>query len=119
MRFSCSLKENSQFRRLYRQGTTLADRYLAVYCRRNRLGINRLGITVSGKLGCAVVRNKIRRRLRECYRLNEDRFSPGWDIVVVARHRAVSAPYARLEESVLTLFGRLGLLAADPGEETT
>ena len=114
MKFSRSLKENSQFRRLYRQGKTAADRYLALYCRRNRLGVNRLGYTVSSKLGHAVVRNRVRRRLRECYRLNEASFSCGWDVVVVARHRAVEASFAQLQESLLSLSDKLGLLEREP-----
>mgnify|MGYP002625299795 FL=1 len=114
MQFSQSLKQNSQFRRLYRQGKTAADRYLALYCRKNRLACNRLGYTVSGKLGHAVVRNRVRRRLRECYRIHESAFSPGWDIVVVARHRAVDAAYSDLEASFLALSDKLGLLRKDP-----
>ena len=114
MQFSQSLKQNSQFRRLYRQGKTAADRNLALYCRKNRLGVNRLGYTVSGKLGKAVVRNRVRRRLRECYRLNESAFCPGWDIVVVARHRAVDASFHELEASLLSLSDKLGLTRKEP-----
>ena len=114
MQFSQSLKQNSQFRRLYRQGRSAADRHLALYCRRNRLGVNRLGYTVSGKLGGAVVRNRVRRRLRECYRINEATFTPGWDIVVVARHQAVGAKFSELERSFLLLADKLGLRGKDP-----
>lgn len=113
MRFSQSLKQNGQFRRLYRHGKTAADRYLALYCRRNRLGCNRVGLTVSGKLGCAVVRNRVRRRLRESYRLNETLFSPGWDIVVVARRRAADARFGTLQQSLLQLSAELGLLTGE------
>lgn len=113
MKFSQSLKQNSQFRRLYRNGKTAADRHLALYCRRNRLRINRLGVTVSRKLGCAVVRNRIRRRLRECYRLNESTFSSGWDIVVVARSRAADASFSQLQASLLQLAEKLGLTQSE------
>ena len=91
MQFSQSLKENHIFRRLYAKGNSSANRYLAVYCRKNRQSVNRVGITVSAKLGCAVVRNRIRRRLREIYRLHEQAFLPGYDLVVVARSQAVTA----------------------------
>jgi len=83
----------------------------------NRLGAaeltNRLGITVSAKIGNAVVRNKIRRRLKEIYRTNEQRFRAGYDIVAVARARASSSEYAELEASFLRLSAKLGLLPPD------
>ena len=109
MRFSTSLKLNHVFRRLYHTAG-FADSYLVLYARRNRLGENRVGITVSKKLGHAVVRNRTRRRLREVYRLNEHRFQPGWDIVVVARTRAVEAPFEKLTRSYLTLAAKAGIL---------
>lgn len=112
MRYSTSLKLNHVFRRLYRT-PAVADSYLVLYARRNRTGINRVGITVGKKLGHAVVRNRTRRRLREIYRLNEHRFQPGWDIVVVARRRAVEAPFAKLTASYLSLAARAGLLRED------
>lgn len=109
MRFSTSLKQNCVFQRLYRtQGTV--DGYLVLYARRNRTGVSRVGFTVSKKLGHAVVRNRTRRRLREVYRLNEDRLRPGYDIVIVARSRAVDAPFQKLTESFLKLAGKAGLL---------
>lgn len=111
MRFSCSLKENSLFRRLYAKGKSAAGSCLVIYCRKNGLGENRIGYTVSKKLGHAVVRNRVRRRLREIYRLHEAEFLPGRDIVVVARTRAVDASYAKLERSFLALSGKLGLLS--------
>lgn len=111
MRFSRSLKENSLFRRLYARGKSAAGSCLVIYCRRNGLEENRIGYTVSKKLGHAVVRNRVRRRLREIYRLHEAEFLPGRDIVVVARSRAVDASYAKLERSFLTLSGKLGLLS--------
>ena len=95
MKFSSSLKLNHIFRRLY-HSSGQADSYLVLYARKNRSDCNRVGITVSKKLGHAVVRNRVRRRLKEVYRLNEERFSPGWDIVVVARTRAVDAPFSAL-----------------------
>ena len=109
MRFSTSLKLNHVFRRLYHTAG-FADSYLVLYARRNRLGQNRVGITVSKKLGHAVVRNRTRRRLREIYRLNEARFQPGWDIVVVARTRAVEAPFEKLTASYLALAAKAGVL---------
>lgn len=104
------LKENHIFRRLYHRGSTAGNRLLVLYCRRNGTAQSRVGITVSAKLGHAVVRNRIRRRLREVYRLNEARFLPGYDIVVVARGRALEADFAALTEAYLSLAARLGML---------
>ena len=111
MRFSHSLKENSVFRRLYAKGKSAASSYLVVYCRKNGRQENRIGITVSKKLGHAVVRNRVRRRFREIYRLHETEFSIGWDLVIVARTRAVGAPYAKLDRSFLSLCQKLNLLS--------
>ena len=105
-----TLKKNSDFRRLYARGKSAVTPYLVLYCRPNRRGENRLGYTVSVKLGHAVVRNRVRRRLREIVRLSEPVLKQGWDIVVVARGRSVNAPYCRLEASFLEACGKLGLI---------
>ena len=104
MKYSTSLKLNHIFRRLYRT-SGVADGLLVLYARKNRTDGNRVGITVSKKLGKAHVRNRTRRRIREVYRLNEEKFQPGWDIVVVARTRAVEAPFEKL-----TLAKKAGIL---------
>lgn len=104
-----SIKENHIFRRLYAKGKSAVTPHLAVYCRRNGRDHSRLGITVSTKLGKAVRRNKVRRRLREIYRLHQEQLLPGWDIVVVARVRAAHSSYAALERSFLSSLDKLGL----------
>ena len=71
--------------------------------------MNRLGLTVSTKIGKAVQRNRIRRRLKEIYRLNEDKFLTGYDIVIVARSKSRMALYSELEADILSLSRRLGL----------
>lgn len=109
MKFSSTLKLNHIFQRLYRTSGH-ANSCLVLYARRNRTGGNRVGITVSKKLGKAHVRNRVRRRLREVYRLNEDRFQPGWDIVVVARSRATSCDFGVLTDSYLSLAQKAGIL---------
>ena len=112
MKYSCALKLNHIFRRLYHTGA-VGNAHLVMYARPNRLEINRIGITVSKKLGHAVIRNRVRRRLREVYRLNEAAFLPGWDIVVVARSKAVEAPFHVLTQSYLTLAKKAGILKAE------
>ena len=112
MQYSTSLKLNHIFQRLYHT-KGVADGYLVLYARRNRLGQNRVGITVSKKLGKAHIRNRVRRRFREVYRLNEDKFLPGWDIVVVARSKAVDAPFDKLARSYLSLAKKAGILRGE------
>ena len=109
MRFSSSLKLNHIFQRLYHTKGA-ADGFLVLYARKNRTACNRVGITVSKKLGKAHIRNRTRRRIREVYRLNEERFQPGWDIVVVARTKSVDATFDKLTKSYLTLANKLNLL---------
>lgn len=109
MQFSSALKLNHIFRRLYAT-SGYANGLMVLYARKNRLGCNRVGVTVSKKLGGAVVRNRVRRRLREVYRLNEDRFLPGWDIVVVARSQCVNASFQNLTKAYLSLAEKAGIL---------
>lgn len=109
MKFSGSLKLNHIFRRLY-SSSGHGNSYLVLYARRNRTATNRVGVTVSKKLGHAVVRNRVRRRLREVYRIHEDRFLPGWDIVVVARSRCINADFLKLTDAYLSLAAKAGIL---------
>lgn len=109
MKFSTSLKLNHIFRRLYRSNGQ-ANSCLVLYARKNRTSTNRVGITVSKKLGKAVIRNRVRRRIREAYRLNEERFLPGWDIVIVARSRAVEVSFQKLTQSLLSLSEQAGIV---------
>ena len=109
MKFSTSLKLNHIFRRLYRSNGQ-ANSCLVLYARKNRTNTNRVGITVSKKLGKAVIRNRVRRRIREAYRLNEERFLPGWDIVIVARSRAVEVSFQKLTQSLLSLSEQAGIV---------
>lgn len=123
MKLTESLKRNHEFRRLYDKGKSSASRCMIIYCRRNgrdkpgpriRAGAapNRLGITVSAKLGGAVLRNRIRRRLRETYRLGEGGLGRGFDIVIVARAPAADAPFDELGAEFRRLCARLSLTAA-------
>lgn len=110
MKHTVSLKQNHEFRRLYNKGKSAVSPYFAVYCRQTRRPYSRLGITTGVKLGKAVKRNFVRRRIRELYRTNEDKLLPGFDIVVVARTRAIYGRYADLERSFLQLMKKLGIL---------
>jgi len=116
MRFSSSLKLNHIFQRLYHT-KGVADGYMVLYARKNRTETNRVGITVGKKLGKAHIRNRVRRRLREVYRLNEAQFQSGWDIVVVARTKAVDAEFSRLTKSYLSLAKKAGILRTPEKEQ--
>jgi len=107
LKFTTPLKKNHEFKRLYNKGKSAASPCAVVYCRRNGKPENRLGITVSTKLGGAVQRNRIRRRLKEVYRLNEERFHTGYDIVLIARMRSRYVRFSELEASVMSLFRNL------------
>lgn len=110
MKERTTIKENHEFRRMYAKGRSGVSPYLVVYFRPNRRENNRLGITVSAKLGNAVVRNRVRRRLREIFRLNQCRMRQGNDIIIVARGRSVQAPYRTLEGAFLRVCEQLSLL---------
>ena len=110
MKRAVTLKENYEFRRLYQRGASAVGGGMVVYCRKNRLDHNRLGITASVKLGHAVVRNRARRRLREVYRLNSPRLRQGYDIILVARSRTVTADWKDLNDTFLRLCRKLDLL---------
>jgi ribonuclease P protein component len=110
LRFSTSLKNNYEFRRLYSKGKSAASPYAVVYCRKNRSTGNKLGLTVSTKIGKAVHRNRIRRRYKEIYRLNEDKLHSGYDIVIVARTKSRYSRYHELETDFLSLCKKLGII---------
>ena len=110
MHFTTTIKQNHEFRRLYAKGRSAVTPTLVIYARRSKNGGNGVGFTVTVKLGHAVVRNRVRRRLREIYRLHEEELRRGTDLVVVARGRSVSASYRELERDFLTACGRLSLL---------
>ena len=103
MKFSESLKSNSDFRRVYRGGKSYANKYLVMYVLENGTDQNRLGISVSKKVGNSVVRHRITRLVRESYRLHEDMFNSGLDIVVIARSTAKDISYREVESALLHL----------------
>ena len=103
MQFSESLKKNYEFRYVYKNGKSYANKYLVMYVLENSKGNNRLGISVSKKVGNSVVRHRLTRLVRESYRLHEDIFNSGLDIVVIARNSASSVSFMRIESALLHL----------------
>ena len=114
MKKTVTIKSNGDFQRLYRRGKSGVSGTVVLYWQKNRWGESRLGITTGTKLGHAVVRNRVRRQIREIYRLNKEKLVPGRDIIVVARVRAVSAGYHAMERDFLRTAKKLGLLADVP-----
>ena len=105
MKFSESLKKNSDFQKVYRQAKSYANRYLVMYVLENHTEGNRLGISVSKKVGNSVIRHHLTRLIRESYRLHEDMFNNGLDIVVIARSTARDISYHETESALLHLGG--------------
>ena len=103
MKFSESLKRNSDFQRVYREGKSYANRYLVLYVLQNQTERNRLGISVSKKVGNSVVRHRMARLIRESYRLQEDMFNSGLDMVVVTRKNAVNCSCQEIASALLHL----------------
>ena len=101
MKFSESLKSNRDFKNVYSRGKSYANKYLVMYVLENGTDRNRLGISVSKKVGNSVVRHRLTRLVRESYRLHEDIFNSGLDIVVVARVNAKEIGYREVESALL------------------
>ena len=106
MKFSESLKKNHQFQFVYKNGKSYANKYIVMYVMENGAERNRIGISVSKRVGNSVVRHRVTRLLRESYRLQEAMFNSGLDIVIVARPGAATVGYREMESALLHL-GRL------------
>ena len=110
MKHSQSLKKNADFQNLYKSGKSFANKYVVMDVKENDLGINRIGISVSKKVGNSVVRHRVKRLILESYRLHEDMFNSSLDIVVLARSTAREVGYAEIESALLHLGGLHGII---------
>lgn len=110
MKQTCSIKAPHLFRRAYAKGKNAATPTLVLYARKNGQEYNRLGLTVGTKVGKAHIRNRVRRRLRESYRLREDAVKKGYDLVIVARTGAAQARFRELDRHLGSVLKRLELL---------
>lgn len=109
MKYSESLKKNKDFQNVYKKGKSYANKYLVMYILENQTDQNRLGISVSKKVGNSVVRHHLTRLVRESYRLNEEQFQSGYDLVVIVRPSAKEKSYHEIESALLHLGGKLGI----------
>ena len=105
MKYSESLKKNRDFQNVYKKGKSYANRYLVMYVLKNDTERNRLGISVSKKVGNSVIRHHVTRLIRESYRLQEDMFNSGLDIVVIARGTARDASFHQISSALKHLGG--------------
>lgn len=101
------LRKSTQFSKVYKRGKSIADRHLVVYYMKNGTSENKLGISVSKKVGKAVTRNRVKRLIKEAYRLNDDKVKQGLDIVIIARVRANQADFKGIEKSLTYLFRKI------------
>ena len=110
MKFSRSLQKNNDFRLVYQKGRSAANRYIVMYVMQNESDENRIGISVSKKVGNSVVRHRIKRRIKEAYRLHENEFVRGLDIVCIARSGAKESDFFKLESALLHLSKKHGII---------
>ena len=103
MKNSQSLKKNADFQTVYKCGKSFANKYLVMYVKENDLGINRIGISVSKKVGNSVIRHRVKRLILESYRLHEDMFNSSLDMVIIARTTAKGRSYDDMKSALLHL----------------
>jgi ribonuclease P protein component len=102
--------ENVQFQEIRKRGRSYSNELLVLCILANDLGYSRFGFSVSARIGGAVVRNRIKRRLREAVRLRMEIIRPGWDIVLIARNPIRDADYHTMDAACARLLGRAHLL---------
>lgn len=105
-----SLRSNRDFRFIYDNGIYRAERSFVMYIRENGNNLNRLGISVSKKVGNSVIRHRVKRLVKEVYRLNEYKYKKGFDIVIVARVNAPSQDFLSVGKSIEYLGKKLGII---------
>ena len=100
------LLRRNEFRQVYEAGQRRSGPLGVIFFCPNGLSLTRLGITTPAKLGGAVLRNRVKRRVREVFRLNQLAIPGGWDIVVNPREAAATVEFAKLTQEMLRLFPR-------------
>ena len=117
MRRKYSLKTKKDFLRLYRRGKTSVDSKLVVYVKKGEANNCRIGFSISKKIGNAVVRNRIKRQLREIFRSRKSELNNIYDLVVVVRKGSVGATYQQLDKTFFYHCKKLGLIDNVKGDD--
>ena len=110
MKAANRLKKNEDFRNVYKNRKSKANKLLILYIKENNLGFNRAGFTVSKKVGNSVVRSRVKRLMKESYRKNDHRYKQGYDLVFVAREGCSQSDYSKVESAVLHILGLMNML---------
>lgn len=110
MKFTRSLQKNYQFRSVYNRGRSLANKWLVAYVLENGSPENRLGLSVSKKVGKSVTRSRVARLIKESYRLREAEMRSGYDIVIIARPSAADAGFGDISKSLCQLLKKHGVM---------
>lgn len=108
------LKKNYEFKYVYNRGKVYSNNLLVLYIVENKGQYNKVGFSVSKKVGKSVIRNKVRRRMKECYRLNCDNLKKGYNMVFISKVRAREASYREIEKAMLSLLKKSKVLPISP-----
>lgn len=103
------IRKNAEFRAVYRRGKSFSNNLLVLYIYKNKKDVNRLGISVSKKVGKSVVRNRIKRLIKECYKLNSGKLKSGYDLVFIARTAISDKNYYEIDKAIKNIFKKAGL----------
>ena len=104
-----TLKKNREFKQVYSSGKSIASPYLVLYWYSNNKEKNRYGFSISKKIGKAVVRNKLKRRLKEIIRLKEEKICMGYDIIIIARNPINKLDFQKLKKDLIKLYKKAGI----------
>ncbi|HBY98185.1 MAG TPA: ribonuclease P protein component [Chloroflexi bacterium] len=106
------LRTNADFQRVRREGQSWSNRWLVLVRAPNQGPVSRFGFAIGKRVGGAVVRNRLKRQLREAIRLylRQEHVAPGFDVIIIARQPAMGAPFATLVAALNELLSRAGLI---------
>lgn len=104
------LKKNTEFRKVYSKGTSLANKYLVLFFKKNDLSYSKVGFSASKKVGKSVVRNRARRLMKEGFRLYDSRLKEGFDLVFIARINIINAEFKEIDKAMISILKRAKLL---------
>lgn len=104
------IRKNREFRNVYKKGKSISNRYLVLYVKKNGKDLSRLGISVSKKVGKAVIRNRVKRRIRESYKLYSSEVAKGYDLIFIARVSSNNQDFKVINNSVVSLLKKAGIM---------